>query len=44
MIFGKTVQSFALLDGMRPGWLALRFIYRQETKGCWGRNAVRRRD
>jgi hypothetical protein len=44
MIFGKTVQNFALLDGMGQGWLAWRSIYRQEIKGCWRRNGTGWRD
>jgi len=44
MIFGKPVQSFAVSDGMRPGLLALSFIYRQEIKGCSAKNAARLRD
>src|SRR5438309_5291746 len=44
VIFGNSVQSFALLKGIRPGWLAWRSIYRQEIKGSWHRNALRWRD
>jgi hypothetical protein len=33
MIFGKTVQHFALLDDSQQRLLPLMFIYRQEIKG-----------
>jgi len=44
MIFGKSVQSFALRDESKQGFLTVRVIYRQEIKAYSARNAARRRD
>jgi hypothetical protein len=44
MIFGKTVQHFALLDDSQQRLLTLRFIYRQEIKGSRPTNAAWQRD
>jgi hypothetical protein len=33
VIFGNSVQTFAVLDGIHKGLVAWRFIYRQEIKG-----------